>query len=202
MRSLKSIALTAVVALFMSPLAQATPIAFTIGNVTLTGVSCSGTCGNYVSDLGLSTISPLSFTLDVGNSTTLNVVNYTLKDRSLPYSFTVTGNLNFDLTTPTGTTAVILLTSIRVDGTGSNPDFLTFSFGPDDQANFGAGNTGVLNIHMNNLALVNDPSLGDHGQVTGTFTYAVEAVPEPSSVVLLGMGILGVACAVRRKLSI
>src|SRR5688572_26363475 len=150
MGSLKSLALIGVVVLFMSPLAQATPVAFTIGNISFTNVSCTGQCSNYTTDLPIQTISPLSFTLDVGQSATLDVLNYLVANRFIPRTFTVTGDLNFDLTTPTGTTAVILTTAIRVDaGSLLLPDTISWTFGPDDQAFFGNGNTGVLNIHMN-----------------------------------------------------
>lgn len=229
LRSLKVLLVSGILMLAMSTAGFATPTNFTIGSVTFTPTGCLDIIGNGCSSVGailqLAPITPLNFSLSVGQSTTIDVLNYAIIGKGNPNQFQYDGYLSFDLTTPNGTTAVIMLTAIRFDGgcisrcSSTNPnlgfDSVQITFGPSDNSYWGSlSNPGILNVDLIDPAVLDNnhvgntprppgtpPGSGDIVTATaqGTFTF-VKDVPEPNSLLLMGSGLLAAAFGFRSRL--
>jgi hypothetical protein len=173
---------------------QAWSETFTLSNITWTWTSSTPTDFTVTKQL----TTPVSYTLNVGQSSgptdIFRVV--TVSDNNFDdatYSMQVT----FDFTNPAGITDPIDVAAVVQDSRHDQDDRLTFTFADPVYATWGNG--GKFSVDVANLSFTHIDGDGQSGNIQFTVKYdtAPTGVPEPASMLLMGLGLLGLAGARR-----
>ncbi len=185
--------------------------AFAIGTLSAHAapLTFSGSTTGYFGTPGTTTVQGLSFTGNTFTGTTSNAGFLSLSDPNDLGHFFLTGQtatytgpftLNVTFTAPTqitgGQSTTFNATMVGSVTTGNGGTFI--NYGASGTQSFVFPN-GTFTLFVNNESIQPNTTVFETATITSTFTPTTTTTPEPSSLVFLGTGLVGLAGVARRK---